>query len=242
MLGRLDLVCWMGSNPSKTRERLASRMNWLLPPGAGHWPSWTFSNAHKCQSLGACTTPVLALRGACRTSSRASHAFQSPHSALWRRSGPLLWLTQMAKTAVCYFNCWLEQLMLPFGDCFYSVLWLSEGLALLNALWGCSLPACLSSSRNVRDSVLSSGKWRIVGPYFEPWKWDKEWTRKYRWTWVLYDVLKRAVVVLSPRYFCSHPVGMKNRKEHRLRSSSDVGLRSSSTCRVSQFHWALAYT
>lgn len=52
---------------------------------------------------------------------------ESSRSALWRHSDLLLWLTQMTKTAVYFFNYWLEQLMLPFGTanaafwrlCFY---------------------------------------------------------------------------------------------------------------------------
>lgn len=88
------------------------------------------SHASAYKPLGACASTVLrkAVGGSPCKQWDLTHIPEGSCSALQRHSDPLLWLTQMTKTSVYFFNCWLEQLMLPFGManaafwrlCFYS--------------------------------------------------------------------------------------------------------------------------
>lgn len=113
----------------------------------------------------------------------------------------------MTKTAVYFFNCWLEQLMRPFGGCAFtlgSCVVTEWRLCTSECLLRCSLSACLSPSRNVRDTRLSVGKWRIMGTYYEPGNWDEEWTRKCRCTWqnwLVYDGSQEGKGCVNPRCF-----------------------------------------
>lgn len=99
-----------------------------------------------------------------------THVPKSSCSALWRHWDPLLWLTQMTKTAVYFFNYWLEQLMLPFRAanaafwrlCFYCRGLCCDWVRALH-LWTPSevWPICLSVHANTLG-ILGS-RWRSGG-------------------------------------------------------------------------------